>query len=209
MISTLAAMALASAPLAEPPTAPAPERANVVFAQPVATVLGLAVLRGLSVSGGASVRVNEEWSFTGDFAVLLFGLGGEGEDLRGTTSAAVSLGYTTRLRGKGLSGLFITPKVYGIYGSHWTDTGPSPILGTNGFTQWKTGEFGAGVDLALQWTNGALFIGTVLGAGIGVALGSGSLHSTFTGPILLRGGPGPFSPTIALNLHVFRIGYAF
>lgn len=209
MISTLAMVALASAPLAEPPTKPSQERSNVVFAQPLATVLGFAVLRGISVSGGASVQVNEEWSVTGDFAVLLFGMGGEGEDLRGTTSAAVSLGYTTRLRGKGLSGLFITPKVFGIYGSHWTDTGPSPLLGTNGFTQWRTGELGAGVDLALQWTSGALFIGTVLGAGVGFAFGSGSLHSTFSGPILLRGGPGPFSPTIALNLHLLRIGYAF
>lgn len=66
-----------------------------------------------------------------------------------------------------------------------------------------------GVDLALQWVNGPLFIGAVLGVGTGFAFGTTTLVSTFTGPILVASGPGAWSPTLALNVHLFRIGYAF
>lgn len=210
MLASLAALVLTAAPSAATPD-PAPERHRVVFVQPLDTVLGLAVLGGLSLSGGASIPLNDEWSVTGDVAGLLGGgwLTSRGEDIRQTSSVALSLGLSTRLKGSGLSGFFITPKVYGVIGRHLTDFGPSGFTGASGLTQWTSGELGVMVDLALQWVHGAFFIGTVLGAGAGISVGSNSLTGSYTGPVLAFGGPGRWSPTIALNLHLLRIGYAF
>lgn len=108
-------------------------RHHAVFGQPLATVFGLTV-RGVSASGGVVLEANEAWSFVGDFSVLLGAFNGQGEDIRGTSSATMSLGWSARLTpdSAGLGGLFITPKVYGVVGSNFTDTGPSPIRGTNG-----------------------------------------------------------------------------
>lgn len=124
MTSALTALLLLAAEPAVEQSEPRPtvERRHAVFAQPLATVLGAAVLHGISVSGGVLIRANEEWSFVGDFAVLLWGSGGQGEDLRGATSAAISLGWSARVKGEGLSGLFLTPKIYGVAGDH---TGPT------------------------------------------------------------------------------------
>lgn len=206
VLATLLVLGAEPVAVAEPP--PTPERHHAVFAQPLATVLGAAVLHGISASGGVIIRANDEWSFVGDFAVLLFGSGGQGEDLRGVTSATISLGYSARLRGSGLSGFFITPKVYGVVGDNWTDRGVSPLLGTDGFSRWAWGELGVGVDLSLQWVHGPLYLATVFGVGTGFAFGTTVPVSTFTGPIFASTAPG-WSPTVALNVHLFRIGYAF
>lgn len=209
MLTSMLAVLISAGPSS--PAVAEGERHAVVFAQPLLTAAGLAgfaapsIGAGFGLSGGAQFVVNESWGLTFDVAGLLASAG-QDEDYRGVTSGAFSLGPTFRIRGSGLSGFFVTPKIYAVVASNWTDFGPSPILGTNGFTRWTSFETGGGVDLALQWTNGHFFIGTVFGLGAGIAFGAGSPVSTFTSTLFTRGAGG-FA--LSLNVHLLRIGYAF
>lgn len=72
-----------------------------------------------------------------------------------------------------------------------------------------TGEFGLGIDLAYQWTRGPLYIAVVAGIGTGFVFGTNSFVSAYTGPLFTSATAGGWSPTVALNLHLVRIGYAF
>ncbi len=211
MLQAILALTIASAPSG--PEAPVDgEHRVAIFAQPLLTAAGLAgfavpsIGMGFGLSGGAQFVVNESWGLTFDAAGLLASAG-QNEDFRGVTSGAFSLGPTFRMRGSGLSGFFVTPKIYAVVASNWTDFGPSPIRGTNGFTRWTSFETGAGVDLALQWTNGHFFIGTVFGFGAGIGFGAGSPLSTFSSTLFGGANTGGF--VLSLNVHLLRIGYTF
>ena len=93
----------------------------------------------------------------------------QAEDFRAGTSVSFSLGPQFQLWGKGLKGLFLGPKVYGIYSDNNALRGRS-LFSSGPRLRWRTGEAGVGVDLAFQWHFGRFFLGSVVGASVGYAL---------------------------------------
>lgn len=199
--------------LAQTPAPPAKaDMVGAVYVQPVGTIAA-APGEVLFLSFGAQHRVTESLLLHAD-AALVWSPGvypRQSEDFPGSTSASFSAGPQFQLAGSGLRGLFLAPKVYGIYSdSHRRPPGAFTPEGTR--IRWQTAEFGAGLDLAFQWHFGRFFIGSVVGFSVGYALtphlGWG-LWSTFGGATLwdaLNRGTG-FA--LGVNVHLLRLGFAW
>lgn len=185
---------------------------GAVYVQPVG---GIAAATGavLFLSFGAQHRFSESLLLHAD-AALVWSPGlhpRQTEDFPGSTSVSFSVGPQFQLAGSGLRGLFLAPKVYGIYSD--SHSRPRRALTADGpRSRWQTAEFGAGLDLAFQWQLGRFFIGSVIGVSLGYALtphlGWG-LWSTFGGASLwdiLGRGTG-FA--LGANVHLLRLGFAW
>lgn len=216
MGALLLATLLAAEPV-DPPIAPE-ARTIAVFVHPLTTAAAAVFLNAISVSAGAHVLQTERWSITFDAALVQ----ADGRPSRiserapFTTSVSGSGGPTWQITGKGLRGLFVTPKLYAIVSrnSDFSDRFV-PGGGLEGKVSWVTGEIGAAVDLAFQWTFGRFFLGSVLGLGAGWAFGSkpvsrfnvlSSFGGAAWGELESNGGSGP---VIALNMQLLRLGMTF
>lgn len=211
-MSALISLLLAVGPVDEAFDSPEPRVA--VFVQPIGSVAG-AFLSTVWISGGVQRQLVDRWSLVIDASLLLVttGRGRVFADISGSTSVSVSAGLGRQVTGTGLSGFFVTPKVWGVMTSNLYDSGPSPLLGLPARGEsWLGGEVGVGVDLAFQVRMGAFFIGAVFGLGLGLAMEGGR---TGADPFSLFGGNALRNRTrssgavVAFNANLLRLGFAF
>ncbi len=209
MGALLLAAVLATAPT--PATLVEPERTIAVFVHPLTSAALAVVGHAFCLSAGAQFLQTERWSITFDLA-FVYGPGDAptaSENFPGGTSTSASIGPTWRFFGTGLRGLFLTPKLY-VIASQNSQARGGP--GTREF--WSTGEGGAAVDLAFQWTFGRFFLGSVVGIGAGWAFGPGRgpafIASSFGGAVWGDGaGIRGSGPVVAVNLQLLRLGMTF
>ncbi|MCU0702116.1 MAG: hypothetical protein MUC96_36940 [Myxococcaceae bacterium] len=215
MTPFLFALVIAAAPREGSEVRPVDQApSTAVFLHPLTSVLFSGLGSGLSVSAGAQLGAAERWSFTVDVAVVTAPgtAPGGSEEFPATTSVSASAGPSIRLVGEGVRGVFLTPKLYVIGSSNSTLESPETSARR---TRWSTVEVGAAVDLAAQWTVGPFFIGSVLGVGGGFAVSPDASSSnptwtsSFGGALFGDMSPRSPGPTLALTLHLVRIGVAF
>ncbi|MDP3237166.1 MAG: hypothetical protein Q8N26_30540 [Myxococcales bacterium] len=211
MILSVALVLLSQAPVE--PTQPPRELVGAVYLQPVGTVVAASGAI-LFLSMGTQVRLSEVLLLHAD-AALVWSSGLNptiSEDFRASTSVSFSAGPQFQLLGTGLKGLFLGPKVYGIY----SDNNVRPrgsFIADGPRERWRTGEIGAGVDLSFQWHFGHFFIGSVLGLSVGYALTpsppNAFLWSTFGGASLWDDPQRGSGVALGMNVHLLRVGFAW
>lgn len=191
----------------------AKERVGAAYVQ----LLGSAVMGGfgvLLVSLGTQVRVTDALMLHAD-AALVWAPGTnptQGEDFRAGTSVSFSLGPQFQLWGKGLKGLFLGPKVYGIYSDNNVRP-PRSFIASGPRERWRTGEAGVGVDLAFQWHFGRFFLGSVVGVSVGYALtpipANIDIWSTFGGANMWDVPGHGTGFVLGMNVHLLRVGFVW